>query len=112
MAGVLALHVMNPDAMIARTNVARALEGKPFDVAHVSALSGDAVPVLVQALPELPASSRKVLVTKLGRRWGGGGSHDWRTWSVSRAQALESWTLLHTTTTYRAEISAGIAAGR
>src|ERR671930_113438 len=45
----LALNVLNPDALIARTN----LDRPKIDVAYVSRLSADAVPTLLQRLPSL-----------------------------------------------------------
>lgn len=89
MVGVLVLHVSNPDSLIARTNVARALEGKTFDAAHAAELSGDAVPVLIASLPALPQAARSRLEEELGKRWSG-VSRDWRTWSMGRDQALEA----------------------
>jgi hypothetical protein len=83
---IAALHLLNPDALIARTNTARAGEGKPVDARYLSHLSADAVPVLVDALPALPEPDRCYLAHTLRLRWSG-AADDWRSWSVSRAQA-------------------------
>ncbi len=68
---VIVLHVINPDALIVRTNVARK---RALDVAYLTSLSADADPELVAA--HLPC-------TKQQRR----AIHDWRTWNYSRARA-------------------------
>ena len=57
LATVALLFVINPDAIIARTNVARMASADApvrFDVAYATSLSADAVPVLIDALPALP----------------------------------------------------------
>jgi Domain of unknown function (DUF4153) len=46
---VLSLLALNPDALIARTNTARATQGRKFDAAYAGSLSADAVPTLVHA---------------------------------------------------------------
>ena len=48
---LLALNALNPDDLIARTNLARAAEGREVDVRHLAGLGGDAAPTLVDALP-------------------------------------------------------------
>ena len=83
------LHVMNPDAFIVRTNLARPTADRRFDAAYASTLGADAVPALVDALPQLPAEDRCLAATALLRRWGGASDagSDWRTWNWSRARA-------------------------
>ena len=57
LATVALLFVINPDAIVARTNVARMASADApvrFDVAYATSLSADAVPVLIDALPALP----------------------------------------------------------
>lgn len=43
---IAVLHLLNPDALIARTNLARARAGRIFDARYASNLSADAVPEL------------------------------------------------------------------
>jgi hypothetical protein len=50
-AGILAINVINPDALIASTNIDRMEDGKRFDAYYLTTLSADAVPVLVESLP-------------------------------------------------------------
>jgi hypothetical protein len=77
----LALNVINPDALIARTNLAR----PHVDVAYVSHLSADAVPTLVRRLPTLaPAVRRPLSAALLQRSERTGG---WFGWNASRTHA-------------------------
>jgi len=84
---VTALHGINPDAVSARTNLARERAGKELDAAYIAYLSGDAVPVLVPALPALPTEARCRIAERLLRLWGGERGLDWRSWNRSAARA-------------------------
>jgi len=77
----LALNVLNPDAVIARTN----LDRPKIDVAYVSRLSADAVPTLLQRLPSLAPEVRRPIAAALLRR----STHEdgWLAWNASRSQA-------------------------
>lgn len=81
------LHLLNPDAFIARTNLGRPATERPFDAKYAVSLSADAVPVLIDALPRLTAVDRCIVVQGLLRRWSGAVEPDWRTWNWSRARA-------------------------
>ncbi|MHB8652622.1 MAG: DUF4153 domain-containing protein [Terriglobia bacterium] len=92
---IAALQVLNPDALIARTNIARAIEGRKFDAGYAGWLSADAVPTLVQALPHLGPSAlnsddRCKLSTRLLTHWAAPGENDWRTWSLSCSEAIQA----------------------
>src|SRR5206468_11120848 len=66
------LFVINPDAVIARANVARMASADApvrFDVAYATALSADAVPVLIDALPTLPGAVQCPIAPQMLRRW-------------------------------------------
>ncbi|HVB28199.1 MAG TPA: DUF4173 domain-containing protein [Terriglobia bacterium] len=84
---VLALNVINPDALIARVNARRAAEGHSFDADYVHFLSADAVPALIDALPELAAPDRCAVARTLLDRWSGPRSSGWRSWNYSRFRA-------------------------
>jgi hypothetical protein len=75
------LNIANPDALIARTQLART----NIDVSYVSRLSADAVPVLVQRLPAVrdPAVRAKLAQALLSRRIDADGF----AWNASRAHA-------------------------
>ena len=80
-AATLCLNVVNPDALIARTNVTRPV----VDVRYLAHLSDDAVPTLVDRLSTLRPEQQRVLAEALLQRRGAGG--DWRSWNAGRAQA-------------------------
>jgi Domain of unknown function (DUF4153) len=84
---ILALEVLNPDALIARTNLERAREGRKFDARYVASLSSDAVPQLVAALPQLSEEDRCIVSERLLKRWSRKEPGDWRTWNYARQEA-------------------------
>lgn len=82
------LHVANPDAVIARVNLARVASGARFDAVYVARdLSADAVPVLLDALPRLGDPERREVARRLLVRWTGRARRDWRSWNWSEARA-------------------------
>lgn len=81
------LQVMSPDAMIARTNISRALSGAAFDAEYTASLSGDAVPVLLARLPDLSPQARCHVARGLLDRWTSERQADWRSWNWSAARA-------------------------
>jgi hypothetical protein len=89
-----ALNVLNPDALIARTNVTR----PAVDVSYLASLSDDAVPTLVNRIRVLSSSERAVLAQALLDRDTARG--DWRSWNSSRAGAAAA------ISSHRAELAA------
>jgi Domain of unknown function (DUF4173) len=83
-AAVLVMNAVNPDALIARTNVERSRTGAEIDLRYLEGLSDDAVPALVAALPQLDEHVRRRLAANLLARRS---DDDWRTWNWSRAHA-------------------------
>jgi len=86
---VIALNLLNPDALIARINLARAQAGRAFDARYAAQLSADAVPVVVAALPELNPKDRCAAAAEILKRWPPGQPSDWRTWDWSRSRAAQ-----------------------
>jgi hypothetical protein len=86
---LLALNLMNPDAVMARTNVARAVAGRSFDAAYAARLSADALPTLLGLLRALPADDGCALSAALNSRWKSELANGVR-WdiSISRASRL------------------------
>ncbi|MEP6744635.1 MAG: DUF4173 domain-containing protein, partial [Gemmatimonadota bacterium] len=86
---IAALNVLNPEAVVVRVNLARALAGSEFDIPYHAYLSADAVPALVDAAEQLPAAACGPLVAKLHEVWTkrSGEGLDWRTWSLPTARA-------------------------
>lgn len=87
-----ALHVANPDALIARVNlsryahplIVRASTDAPVDAEYISStLSADAVPVLLDRLSQLNPGEQVDVVHTLRKRWGPGSQPDWRSWNWS-----------------------------
>jgi Domain of unknown function (DUF4173) len=80
-AATAALNVLNPDALIARTN----LDRPRVDVGYLASLSDDAVPTLLERLPALQPSLRRALATELLAR--AEREDDWRSFNLSRSRA-------------------------
>ncbi len=86
---VLAINAINPDALIARTNIERADHGRKLDVSYLATLSADAAPVLIESLPEI--GDRRIapdytLKQAVSDRWARERT-DWRTWNLGRSVA-------------------------
>jgi hypothetical protein len=93
LATIALLFVINPDAIVARTNVARMASANAparFDVAYAMSLSADAVPVLLDALPALPREVQCPLARHMLRRWSPDRERSVRSWSWSAARASEA----------------------
>jgi hypothetical protein len=90
LATVALLFVINPDAVVARVNVARMASADPpvrFDVAYATSLSADAVPVLIDALPALPPDVQCPLARHMLRRWPPDRDRSIRNWNWSATRA-------------------------
>jgi hypothetical protein len=83
------LNVLSPDAMIARTNTARAAEGNEFDAQHASLLGPDAVPDLIDGLDGLSPADACIIADALLDRWQG-ETQDPRGWTYARAKSIEA----------------------
>lgn len=87
-----ALNLINPEATIARYNLAHQ-NGREIDFVHLARLGGDAVPILASQIELVPEAERCRLITDLRAR------HvpvegDWRGWNLARARAHEAATRL------------------
>ncbi len=93
LATVALLFVINPDAVIARANVARMVSADApvrFDVAYATSLSADAVPALIDALPALPRDVQCPLARHMLRRWPPDRDRSMRSWNWSAARASDA----------------------
>jgi Domain of unknown function (DUF4173) len=81
-----ALHFVNPNALIVSTNAALARERRVFDAPYASSLGADAVPALLEALPELRPNERAHVASNLLAQAAAERS-DWRSWNWSRTRA-------------------------
>lgn len=86
---LVALHAVNPDALIVRTNLAHMRATGRFDAVYASSLSPDALPALAAALPELSESDREFVSAYLWERLEPMRRWDWRSWNWGRSRALE-----------------------
>ena len=84
---VLGLHVINPEALIVRTNMNRAIEGETLDHHYLSTLSSDAVPVMLELLPDLSRSDQDKVVGMVVGKWKAQPAKDWRSWNLSHQVA-------------------------
>lgn len=86
-ATLLALNLVNPDALIAGVNVDRALTGASLDQRYLVGLSADAVPTVMRLVVAAPAAEQCQLLQELRVRWGdnarAGGD-----WNLSRRRAV------------------------
>ena len=96
-AAILAINAMNPDALIANTNIDRLQEGKRFDPYYLTTLSADAIPTIVESLPEIaqkPVWQDFTLEQEILYKYST-EPKGWRTWNFGRSsayQAVESYT--------------------
>jgi len=81
------MNVLNPDAVIARANVAREARGDELDARYLGQLSADAAPALTAALSSLSADQRCAIARDLAQQHAERQGSDWRSWSVGRARA-------------------------
>lgn len=88
LAGVFTMNVANPEGIVAHANTSRRVG--PVDISYLARLSGDAVPVLIEALPMLRPEDRARLETALAERKTQLARENWRSWSIGRAQAMSA----------------------
>lgn len=83
-----ALHVLNPDDFIVRTNVRLLREGRVFDAHYAASLSDDAAPALLENLPAMSVEQQCAVKYKIARRFETAQTEtDFRTWNWSRRAA-------------------------
>lgn len=82
------LHVVNPDDYIARTNIRLMKEGRSFDAHYnVNFLSNDAVPALLENLPQMNSENQCAVIRSLYHRrynFVFNAKDDFRSWNMSR----------------------------
>jgi hypothetical protein len=87
---LLALNMLNPDALIVRENLARYQTTGDLDVPYLATLSADATPALVAALPVIgpPEVSLRANLQQLARRLDEAAARDGLPgWNYGRARA-------------------------
>jgi len=85
---IAALDVVNPDALVVRTNaeLGHLLDRGKVDQRSMASTSPDAIPALVDALPSLPQRERAEIARRLKLQYPPAEA-DWRTFNLSRVQA-------------------------
>ena len=90
---LVTLNLLNPDAFIARQNLARYQDSGKLDACYLTTLSEDAMPVLLAAVDQVTGDERKVLLEHLQRREQRlRDDRRWRTWPslhLSRWRAFD-----------------------
>ena len=81
------LNIINPEAIIVRTNVARAEAGAELDIEDATRLHADAITELIARAPTLIAEGQCDDFWSTIDRWAPKAAADWRTWNLSRAKA-------------------------
>ncbi len=84
------LNAMNPDAIIARTNLERAEAGAELDLEYVTRLHTAAIPELVARAPALLSPAQCEDFWKAIDNWKPRTAADWRGWNVSRERPREA----------------------
>ena len=85
-----ALHFVNPDNYIVRTNVRLMKEGRSFDAHYNANLSDDAVPAMLESLPLMNAEQQCAAIRVLyQKRYKAAfdNKEDFRSWNLSRRNA-------------------------
>ena len=85
-ATVFGYHVANPEAIVVRTNLRRAEQGRVLDTAYLHQLGSDAVPAMVAGIAQIPEPDRAALIGWL-RSEAAGDCEDWRCWHYGRRRA-------------------------
>jgi len=84
---VAALNVLNPDALIARTNLRRAERTGKLDAVYLSRLSADAAPAVAGGLRRLELAPLDACLLREDLRDELRTRRDWRGWNLGRSRA-------------------------
>jgi hypothetical protein len=90
---MVTLNLINPDALIARQNLARYRATGKLDLGYLITLSDDALPVLIRSQEELPPEERQILRDHFHRRLermsADAGWRSWQAFHLARSRAHE-----------------------
>jgi hypothetical protein len=87
---LLALIYWNHEAWIVRANVARYARTGQLDALYLQHLSANAVPAIVESLPELPRPIAARLRASLRGRFSSAAKGRWFEWNLRRREAAEA----------------------
>ncbi len=83
---LLGLNAVNPEALVARTNLQREADLRT-DTRYLADLSDDAVPTIVGLLPSLEPDVRRQLTTRLCAESRSDRADGWTSWNLARSRA-------------------------
>ena len=86
---LLGLNVVNPEPVVVRHNVDRAVKTQKVDPGYLAELSDDAVPALVRALPRLPDPARSEVLAAVCAR-PTASSDGWAAANTSRRRGMDA----------------------
>jgi hypothetical protein len=88
LAVIIGMHIANPAAIIARTNIARIAAGHKVDVSLLPELGADAVPSLVSSVDQIKSpSQRSDIAAYLIGSWSGPMQNGWPSWTYAEYAA-------------------------
>lgn len=87
---LLALNVANPEAVVVRHNIDRAVRTQKVDPGYLAELSDDAVPELVRALPKLPEPARTEVIDSVCAGGQESPFDGWAATNTSRRRANDA----------------------
>jgi hypothetical protein len=90
LAVLLALNIVNPEAVVVRHNVDRAARTQTVDPGYLAELSDDAVPALVRALPDLPEPARREVLASVCAGVPPPAGRGWAAANTSRRRAIDA----------------------
>jgi len=83
-----ATHVLNPDAFIAKTNIALMQQGRPFDATYNAKLSDDALPTLMESFGLLNDYDQRTVAVRMANRYCDKQKEGYfRSWNFGRWRA-------------------------
>ena len=95
-AWVVLLNLVNPESLVVRLNIARAVAGASFDAKYHAELSADAAPTLVSRAAQLPSAECQAVHSALQQTWtarrtpSATSAPDWRGRSIPLVR-VERW---------------------
>ena len=84
-----ALHFVNPNALIVRTNLSHARAQHRFDASYAVSLGADAFPALAAALDGMTTDEGRLVAGEMLEWLKADRETDWRSWNWSRAAARQ-----------------------
>jgi len=85
-----ATHVLNPDEVIVKTNLALMEQGRQFDAKYNSQLGDDALPILLNSFDLISEEDQQIVIRRVAARYCQKREEgDLRSWNYSRWRASE-----------------------